>query len=114
MNVSGAPNSGRHDTHTSCRPPMDCLMVLERFATHARQELLLLLPGAKRRRTDAARNHTRQSEIDLAGGRGRDAADRKRALADLTPPRDIAPVGRSSASRLLDRRPCLLAQPGCV
>jgi len=34
MNVSGAPNSGHGmNTHTSCRPPMNCLMLLERFAT---------------------------------------------------------------------------------
>ena len=47
----------------------------------------------------------------MAGGGGGDAAERDRAGAELTPPGDVASVGRTFAAQFLDRRHRFLAQP---
>src|SRR5215468_11114348 len=91
-------------------PAASDFTTLGHTAAHARQELLLLLPRAERRRAHAAGDHTRQSKVDLAGCRRRDAAERQRALTDLAPPCDVALIGRSLLAQLLDRRKRFLAQ----
>src|SRR5215468_6935311 len=91
-------------------PAASDFTTLGHTAAHARQELLLLLPRAERRRAHAAGDHTRQSKVDLAGCRRRDAAKRQRALADLAPPGDVALVRRSLAAQLFDCGKRFLAQ----
>src|SRR5215831_17188710 len=92
----------------------DCLTSIGQTAAHARHELLLLLPVAECRRSNAAGDHTRQSKVNLPGRRGRDAADRQCPLADLGPPWDISLIGRSLLSQALRPRECFLAQLGGV
>src|SRR5689334_18864692 len=71
--------------------------------------LLLLFPErqqALRRRTT---DHTGDADLDLAERRGRDAAERNRADADLSPEIEIAPRVRPLGFELLDRRERILA-----
>src|SRR5262245_20828377 len=70
----------------------------------------LLGPIAQRRRRERAADYARDAELDLAGDRGADAAERERALAELAPPRHVAPRSRPLALELLDRGGRLLAQ----
>src|SRR5439155_1811706 len=71
-------------------------------------------PVAHRRRGRRAAEHAGDAELDLAERRGGDAAERDRALAHLTPERDVALVTGPLALELLDRRERLLANAADV
>src|SRR5260370_38564541 len=71
-------------------------------------------PVAHRRRGRRPADDARNAELDLAERRGRDAAERHGALADLAPERDVALITRALALELLDRRQRLLADAADV
>src|SRR5712692_5164287 len=64
-------------TATTTKPP----------GTAPDSALLLLVPEVQHRRGRGAADHAGQTELDLPGGGGSNAAERQRALADLPPSR---------------------------
>src|SRR5438552_4985287 len=74
-------------------------------------QLRLLVPERQGGRGHAAADHARQAELDVAGGGGRDAAERERSLADLPPKTDVALVAGSFALEFFDLGQRFLAQP---
>src|SRR5262245_24584710 len=91
---SSAPTSHAR----AIRPP-------DRTATRASsagcRRLLLAAPEIQHRRGRGAADHAWQAERHLSGGGRRDAAERQRALPDLTPGRHVALVAGTLALELL-------------